>query len=231
MLSPLAKPFQAAESAASYLQRQEAASPIGSPSSVPDYRQKVAHLDSLTEAISKFNIEDNETSHHPRTPSPLYKKSLLVPELEPPLHFGPIEPPTPTESLPPTRSAFRSDQEPVVRLTKQVWERMSQDLDTLRKQNQDLEKGLSVLKKHNEVLCNDDQDVSTQLGKLRYQNEANKTQKALMGRALAEKDMRIKEQQLEMDDLARKLGGQEEELKNLRGVLGRHGIIHGFKLY
>jgi hypothetical protein len=77
-----------------------------------------------------------------------------------------------------------------------------------------------VLEREAEALRNVDHDVGSQLGKLRYQNEVNKGQKASMGRILAQKEMDIKKQQLDIDGLSRKLEEAESKNKELSSVSG-----------
>ncbi|KAF1936941.1 hypothetical protein EJ02DRAFT_438202 [Clathrospora elynae] len=219
MLSPLARPFQVPGSVAAYLQEQELVSPMRSPPSVPAYRKvDMIRLDSMTEWIEKYHIDDEPVC---RLPSPLNMEPLLIPNLEPPARFGPVDPPTPTESAQPTLSAFQParDREPVVRLTQQAWESMGRDLDTITKQKQALEKRLAELERHNETLRTEEHGVSAQLGKLRYQNEVNKEQKSAMGRSLAQKDVELKNQKLEIDELTGKLGIIERRLQELGGEL------------
>ena len=228
ILSPLAKPFQAPESVAAYLQRQhELTSPVSPPARpVPTYRKaNVVRLDSLAEAIINHNSDDDD-ARSPCTPSPPYKEPLLIPGLEPPIQiaparFGPIDPPTPTESLQPSRSSeYRSSQEPVVRVTKDVWESMGKSLDAAKRDKKELEEKLSVLESKNETLRNVDHDFGSQLGKLRYQNENHKVQKSSMGQALAQKEMELKKQQLDIDELVRKLEEAECKVKELGNVSG-----------
>ncbi|KAH7092635.1 hypothetical protein FB567DRAFT_489518 [Paraphoma chrysanthemicola] len=75
--------------------------------------------------------------------------------------------------------------------------------------------------KYNTLLAESDR-YSTQIGKLRYQNEANRDQKAAMGRSLAQQEVEIKKQQLEIDNLNRiindlksKISRQQQELSEI----------------
>jgi hypothetical protein len=214
ILSPLAKPFRAPESVAAFLQRQELDSPAGP---VHENRKAdIARLDSLLADAVLTSSDDAST------PSP---PVLLIPGLASPIQiaparFGPTDPPTPTESIQPSRSEYRSSQDPVVRVTKQVWDNMGKSLDAVKKQKQELEEKLAVLEREAEALRNVDHDVGSQLGKLRYQNEVNKGQKASMGRILAQKEMDIKKQQLDIHELSRKLEEAESKNKELSSVSG-----------
>lgn len=180
----------------------------------------------MAEAIISYKSDDDsECDHHRRrcSPSPLCKQPLLISGLELPAGVGPTHPPTPTESLHYSPSGFRSDQEAVVRVTKQNWESLGKELNTIKKQKLELESQLSTLETNNAVLRDVDYDISVRLGKLKYQNEANKAQKAAMGRSLSEKEMKIKTQQLEIDELKghiktteNALSAKDHELENLR---------------
>jgi chromosome segregation ATPase len=108
-------------------------------------------------------------------------------------------------------------------VTKQNWESLGKELNTIKKQKLELESQLSTLETNNAVLRDVDHDISVRLGKLKYQNEANKAQKAAMGRSLSEKEIKIKTQQLEIDELKghiktteNALSAKDHELENLR---------------
>lgn len=69
-------------------------------------------------------------------------------------------------------------------------------------------------------------DGGSQLCRLKYQNEVNKDQKSSMCRLLAEKEMRIKTQQLDFDRLARRMTELEAELKDLEEAASKIGYLH-----
>lgn len=216
LLSPSAKPFQTPGSVAAFLHEQDMASPVASPPSEPEYRkQGLRHLEHLTEQTSRYETDD-ETGCHPRTqtPSPSYEEQVLIPGLESPVQIGPANP---------AASALQSAQEPVVRLTKHVWDTMGADLESLMVQKRALEDKLAKLERNSESLCRNEGDIGTQIGKLRFQNEANRDQKASMGRSLALQEMEIKKLQLENVDLAKKLSEAEYRIKGARGIIGKHG--------
>ncbi|KAG9194388.1 hypothetical protein G6011_04423 [Alternaria panax] len=217
ILSPLARSFQAPESVASFLQEQELAAPtLVASEPIPEYRpENMRPFETMAGAINNYNSdEDSECDRHHRrrTPSPLYMQPLLIPGLELPAGVGPAQPLTPTESLHDSPSGFRSDQETVVRVTKHTWDALDKELNTIRKQKLELENRLSALETSNAVLRDVDHDIGVRLGKLKYQNEANKAQKAAMGRTLSEKEMKIKIQQLEIDELVGQIKTKEDEL-------------------
>jgi hypothetical protein len=82
---------------------------------------------------------------------------------------------------------------------------MGKSLDAAMKEKRELEEKPEALEKDNEALRNIDHDVGTQLCKLRYQNEVNKGQKVSIGRALVQKDIDLKKQELEIEELSEKL--------------------------
>jgi chromosome segregation ATPase len=102
---------------------------------------------------------------------------------------------------------------------------MGKSLDAAKREKEELEEKLSVLESQNETLRNVDHDVGSQLGKLRYQNENHKVQKSSMGQALAQKEMDIKKQQLDIDELARQLAEAESKVKELGNVSGMPGDL------
>ncbi|CAN9265986.1 unnamed protein product [Alternaria alternata] len=228
IFSPLARSFQPTESVAAFLQEQElAAPPLVASEPILEYRPENMRLfETMAEAIISYKSDDDsECDHHRRrrSPSPLCKQPLLISGLELPAGVGPTHPPTPTESLQYSPSGFRSDQEAVVPVTKQNWESLGKELNTIKKQKLELESQLSTLETNNAVLRDVDHDISVRLGKLKYQNEANKAQKAAMGRSLSEKEIKIRTQQLEIDELKghiktieNALSAKDHELENLR---------------
>jgi DNA repair exonuclease SbcCD ATPase subunit len=146
--------------------------------------------------------------------------TLLLPGFTTPPQIGPIAPPTPTDSAQHHISAYDRSNTPVVRLTKDVWESMGNELSTLSKEKRDLEQRLASAERNQQALRDEDHDIGAQIGKLRYQNEANREQKATMGRALAEKDVEIKTQQLEIDRHGKKIIDLETEIHRLGKMVG-----------
>jgi hypothetical protein len=183
-----------------------------------DCLENVNIFDSITQAILEHNSEDDSDCDHrrrKRSPSPPCEEPLLISGLEPPTRFGPTQPLTPTEPLQISPFGFRSDQEAVVRVTKKVWEALEKELDTTKAQKKELEDQLSTVENSYAILKDVDHDIGQQLGKLKFQNEANKSQKAEMGRSLSEKEMQIKKQKHEIDGLVRKLGTAKAKFKNV----------------
>jgi hypothetical protein len=222
----LARSSQAPESVASFLQEQELAAPAQVTSEpIPEYRpENMKMFKTMTEDIIDYDSEDDSERDHRRhkhSSSPPHMVPALISVLDLPTGVGPARPLTPTESLQNSPSGFRSDQEAVVRVTKQTWDALGKELNTIKKQKLELETQLSALETSNAVLRNVEHDIGVRLGQLKYQNEANKAQKAAMGRSLSEKEVKIKKQQLEIDDLVRQIQTKQAEIdKAVRKLAG-----------
>jgi chromosome segregation ATPase len=91
---------------------------------------------------------------------------------------------------------------PVVRVTMQVWDAMGRDLEVLKEEKRAAEIKIAKLEEAKQTATHQvadyKDDLHTQIGKLQYQNESNKVQKATMARTLSEKDIEIKQLQLEL---------------------------------
>jgi hypothetical protein len=169
-------------------------------------------LDALNSMMRDYEIDVDKCEV--RTPSP-----PIVHALEAPSRFGPVRLPTPAESVRPL-SVYDRASAPMVRVTKEVWESMGKELDLVKKQKRQAEKQHASLERKHTAHLDEDHDVGTQLGKLKYQNEANRDQKAAMGRALGQKDVEIKQQQLDVDNLSKKIVELEEELSQCAQIKG-----------
>jgi len=219
--SSRARPVLGPESVADFLKEEEEYESAAPASRPAVYREHdIQRLEMLFKKLDPFGTDDNESTGLPRTPSPRYREPLLIPELESSMYFGPTDLPTPTESFHPVPSPSIAEPDTAVRLPKHVWEGMGRDLDRLETEKHDLLEKFSKLERHMEILRNEDDKTSSRLGLLKYQNEANRTQKADMGRALNEKEVKIKIQQLEIDELKAKLSQVETQLKQLGGLAG-----------
>jgi hypothetical protein len=206
-VSPAAKPVEEVETVKSFLQNQE----MATTPTVPGYRQKdLDRLEALTGWIRDYQTDDetDRQSQSPPPPSPVERS--LLPGFQSPPRIRPVAPPTPAES----------DHGPqVVRVPKTIWDSMNNELRPTTAQIPELEQQPSSLDRKYQALLEDHHDAGTQLGKLRYQNEANREQKAAMGRSLAQKEIESKKQQLEIDNLNKtlaewktKVGCQQKEL-------------------
>lgn len=200
MLSPLAQPYRMDGSVAAYLHDQACKSPATETPSATYSQQNMQHLESLLGEMATVSINDNTTI--------VKRNDALEPlsglELSTAIsaHIGPVAPPSPAPSA---RLAPRD--EPVVRVTMHVWDSMGRDMEALKEEKRVLETKIARLGKQKVVTPGDDykDELETQIGKLRYQNECNKTQKSSMGRALSEKDMEIKHLKLELDHVCERL--------------------------
>jgi hypothetical protein len=214
ILSPTAKPFIDTKPVSAFLQEQEKAP---SSSQVPyalECRQKDFDMLETLTSVTSYRIDD-ETERGPRTPSP-----LLLPSFQSPPQFGSIDCSTPVESVQCPTLACDPSPEPVVRVTKTVWHSMGNTLDLLTKQKRQLESQVATLKSKQQILLDESHGVGLQLGKLRYQNEANRDQKAAMGRSLAQKDVEIRQQQLDMDNMNKRIAELEAEVKQCGKMIG-----------
>jgi hypothetical protein len=211
MVSPLARPYHSNGSVAAYLQSQ-ARSPTDLSSSLPDYRQdNMKRLESILQELEDLPIDDDD-SKTAKTRSSSGSRAVLepppLPNLQPTssctTYLGPIAPPTPAESTQPWEP-----EEPVVRITMKVWDTLNMDAKNLRDKNRDLEaKLVQTLKTQQQAMHHDGdckEELMAQKGKLEYQNEHNKVQKATMARSLTEKDLQIKQMQLDIDNLKERL--------------------------
>lgn len=221
ILSPTAKPSRRQESVAEYLQEQ-AQTPV--PEHVPrlpaDMQRDMDRLDALTKEINDYPIEEifahKLATHLPSQPLSFHSSE----------HYGPIDLPTPAESVQPSVkktppvSAYDRASTPAVRVTKAVWEDMGKQLDLLMEQKRNLEGELAKVRRNHKRLLDEDHDADVRVGKLRYQNEANREQKANMCRSLAQKDVEIKKQQLDIDDLNRTIMDLKSELAECAKIRG-----------
>lgn len=97
---------------------------------------------------------------------------------------------------------------------------MLDELDLVSRQKQEVEEQLATAQKEHRAHLEEDHDNSAQLGKLKYQNEVNRDQKATMGREIALRDVKIKEQQLDNDNLDKRVTELQDELDRCSRVKG-----------
>jgi hypothetical protein len=219
ILSPTAKALTGPGSVSAFLQEQEMCSSVPDIPRNLDNRQKdIDRLEALTRSITNYPVDDAERG--PRTPSP---HSLL--SFHTPPQFGRIDPPTPAESVQAPTSAYDRVSEPIVRVTEAVWKTMGDNLSLLMEEKQQLEMKVAGLQRDHQAHFNENHDVGTQLDKLRYQNEANRGQKASMGRSLAQKDMEIKQQQLEIESLNNKITELDTQVERCGKVIGEAELL------
>ncbi|KAF2622414.1 hypothetical protein BU25DRAFT_495134 [Macroventuria anomochaeta] len=226
ILSPLARPYRADGSVAAYLQDQ-AHSPntaVASPS--PEYRQKdMQRLESVLQELEDLPIDDNDDNNatvqqRNRTVEPLLPGFELPAAL--PVRTGPISPPTPAAS---TKPALPED--PVVRVTMHVWDSMGRNLEALKEEKRALETKIARLEKPKATSQVDDYkaELETQIGKLQYQNESNKVQKATMARTLSEKDIQIKQLQLDLESARERLESAASAAKGYDDVVAERDYL------
>ncbi|KAH9860913.1 hypothetical protein IAQ61_010649 [Plenodomus lingam] len=222
---PGTTPFKAPESAADFLEREEVDSAKRSPETTRDCEFSMQRLDSLFEQFKKVTINGTGTADHSHTTLPRYQSPLFIPGLESPVDFGPKDLLTPADSGSRTASPFLSEAQPVVRLAKHVYDSLCRALESLEKDKLELQTKVQKLEKQLKNSRGEDDEVGTRVGLLKYQNEANRTQKADMGRALSEKELKIKTQQLEIDDLQLKLIKVETEAQAISSIIGERDYL------
>ncbi|KAF2032881.1 hypothetical protein EK21DRAFT_98700 [Setomelanomma holmii] len=227
-LLSLSPPSESYETVASFLRTQNedqnqypSLDPNSKTPAVSGYQQKLDHLDALTNQINNYQIED-ETERRPRrlAAPPSHDESSSLAGWSP-LRPGPIDPPTPAESvvhLP--QPAYDRAHEPAVRVTKAIWDSLNEDLRSMTHQIQDLKHQLSSLTCKYQALLDVDHEAGAQVGKLRYQNEANREQKAAMGRFLAQKEVEIKKQQVDLENLNNMVANLRSQVDFQRKGLG-----------
>ncbi|KAJ4357108.1 hypothetical protein N0V95_002764 [Ascochyta clinopodiicola] len=229
MMSPLARPYYTDGSVAAYLQDQARSptSDVTEPAS--EYRQdNMRRLESIIQELNDLPLDNDEnmTVHQLDHTTSVATDEPLLPSfdllLPLPVRAGPISPPTPAESTRPTVL-----EESVVRVTKHVWDSMGRDLEELKNEKRMLETEIVRLEKQkaNPHMEGSNDEMPTQIGQLRYQNEHNKTQKATMARALSEKDIQINDLQLEISSLKESLETTVNAVKDHADIVAQLGYL------
>lgn len=232
ILSPLARPYHANGSVAAYLQNQARSPPTAVTSPMTDYsEQKMQRLELMLKELDNIPIDDNEdnnaTTQLTQTNNAFVQP--LLPSFEPlstlPVRIGPTTPPTPADSTGPQMLPT----EPVVRITMHAWEAMGRDVEVLKEEKRALELKIArveKLKASSPRLGSDkEEELHTEIGHLRYQNEQNKTQKATMARTLSQKDVEIKELQLNLDTCKKVLERAESAAASYAEVVGERAYL------
>ena len=227
ILSPLARPYHADGSVATYLQDQ-ARSPttvVTSPAS--DYRQQdMQRLESMLQELEDLPIDDDDDNATVQHIQPKAAIKALLPGFELsaalPIRTGAITPPTPAASTKPL-----VPEEPIVRVTMQVWDAMGRDLEALKDEKRALEVNVARLEKQKSPTPQVEEynDLQTQIGKLQYQNETNKIQKATMARILSEKDIQIKQLQLDLDSANERLQAAASKARDYADVVAERDYL------
>lgn len=113
-------------------------------------------------------------------------------------------------------------------MTLHAWEAMGRELETLKEAKQSMEIKIARLEKLNispPRLSSDKEDeLHTEIGRLRYQNEKNKTQKAAMACKSSQKDIGIKQLQLDLD-------GSKEALERAESAAAGYAEVVGNRDY
>ncbi|KAF3045349.1 hypothetical protein E8E11_007527 [Didymella keratinophila] len=205
ILSPLARPYHSDGSVATYLQNQAQSPPTAVTSPITDYsEQKMQRLESMLKELDDIPVDDDEDDN--TTVQVTQTRDAIVeprlPGFEPfstvPVRTGPITPPTPANSTEPETLPT----EPVVHVTMHAWEAMGRDLQVLEEKRA-LELKIARLEKLKasppRLGSDKEEELHTEIGHLKFQNEQNKTQKATMARTLSQIDVEIQQLQLDLD--------------------------------
>jgi hypothetical protein len=233
ILSPLARPYHADGSVAAYLRSQACSPPTAVTPPITDcIEQKMQRLESMLKELHDIPVDDDEddnaTVQLTQTMNAIVQP--LLPGFEPPstipVRTGPITPPTPADSTEPQTLPT----EPVVRVTMHAWEAMGRDLEALKEEKRALELKIARLEKLKTSpprLSGDKEDeLHTEIGHLKFQNEQNKTQKATMARTLSQKDVEIKQLQLELDTCKEALERAKNAATSHAEVVGERDYLH-----
>ena len=84
-----------------------------------------------------------------------------------------------------------------------------------------LEHTVLALRRSKEALRDANGKAESALDMLKYENKINKDRTSAVCRSLVEKEMTIKDQQLDIYELKQKLADSETKLKELSNVAGR----------
>jgi len=209
MFSPLAQPYRAPESVASFLQEQQEplTSALRSDQPIPEYiPENRMEFRSMIDTINAYDrTTDSESDHRSdhsswSPPVPVSHIELSVPAASDTLS-------TPADSVVYAIHDFEFDQPTMVRMTEQEQRTVLEDQLAVAEEN------LARLKRENT-------EAATKLGLVGYQIESTENQNAAMSRAMSEKDAMIKKNELEMkrkatevQDLDAKMKSKDAELK------------------
>ena len=222
IISPLARSYHAGGSVAAYLQDQARSPATAVTSPTSEYRQQdMQRLESMLKELEDLPVDDDDENmtmqQHNHTVESLLPDLQLPATL--PMHARPILPLAPAESTKPVPV-----EESFVRVTMHIWDAMGKDLEALMQEKRALETKVARLEKQKVTDQDDDYktELETQIGKLRYQNEIGKNQRATMARTLSEKDIQIKQLQLDLDSANERLHDAAGAAKDHATVVAEH---------
>ncbi|KAH6639566.1 permease for cytosine/purines, uracil, thiamine, allantoin-domain-containing protein [Boeremia exigua] len=209
--SPNTRAHYADRSVAAFLQSQYPPTTASEASVPQEYsQQRMEQFESIMQRVADL-CKDEDDDDNDDDDDATVCNTVNPFQPDPKLSVRPIAPPTPALSTSPALP-----EEPMVRVTKHVWDAMGRDLKACEEKNEALELKIARLEKRKVTSPGEDyqNDLETRIGKLQYQNETNKTQMATMARTMAEKDMQIKQMQLEMFSTNRRLEDATTAAKN-----------------
>ncbi|KAI4934842.1 hypothetical protein J4E85_002703 [Alternaria conjuncta] len=209
MFSPLAQPYRAPESVASFLQEQQEplTSALRSDQPIPEYiPENRMEFRSMIDTINDYDkTADSESDH--RSGRSSWSPPVHVPHIESSVPAASDTPPTPADSVVHAIHDFEFDQPTMVRMTEQEQRTVLEDQLAAAEEN------LARLKRENT-------EAAKKLGLVGFQIESTENQNAAMSRAMSEKDVMIKKNELEMkrkatevQDLDVKMKSKDAELK------------------
>ncbi|KAL5113150.1 hypothetical protein ACEQ8H_008985 [Pleosporales sp. CAS-2024a] len=229
MLSPTATLFIPSQTVVNFLANVEKASTPANPLKQDGQQSNLdARIEALKNELNSFTFDEEESQPDTSrldTPRPSMIEYAPVSQTPPidqfsPSFGGPTDPPTPAESVRPPVSAFDRVSEPTVRVSKERWTSTLGELDLAKEKKLKLEQQLADLQIQHRAHLDMAHDVSVQIGKLKYQNEVNRNLQATMGKEIAQRDITIKKNQLDIDSLNKTVARLEDELNRCAKVSG-----------
>ncbi|KAG9199131.1 hypothetical protein G6514_009049 [Epicoccum nigrum] len=204
ILSPSAHPDHASGSIVAQRQDQTFSYVVAEATLSPEYKeQDMQHLDFVLKEIAGLSIEDgndNTTTQQHSHPIRHLPPGLGLP-VTLPMCTGPFSPPSPAQT-----TISMLPEEHVVRITMPVWDDMRRNFKASEREKQALRAQLAKFEKQAKSrFANEQIDLQTEIGKLKYQNEVSKTQKARMAQLLLEKDTRVEKLKFELNSANERL--------------------------
>ncbi|KAI4660103.1 uncharacterized protein J4E79_005907 [Alternaria viburni] len=187
MFSPLAQPYRAPESVASFLQEQQEplTSALRSDQPIPEYiPENRMEFRSMIDTINDYNKATDSESDH-RSDHSSWSPPVPVSHIELSVPAASDTPPTPADSVVDAVHDFGSDQPTMVWMTEQ------EQVTVLEDRLAAAQETLARLERENA-------EADRKLGLLGYQLDSTENQNAAMSRAMSEKDAMIKKQDLGM---------------------------------
>ncbi|KAI4704583.1 hypothetical protein J4E81_001652 [Alternaria sp. BMP 2799] len=211
MFSPLAQPYRAPESVASFLQEQQEplTSALRSDQPIPEYiPENRMEFKSMIDTINDYDkTADSESDH--RSGRSSWSPPVPVPQIELSVPAASDTPPTPADSVVDAIPDLGSDQPTMVWMTEQ------EELTVLENRLAAVQEAVARLERENT-------EADRKLGLLGYQLESTENQNAAMSRALSERDATIKKQDLGMKKQGADIKAKDAQLVRKEVVIAKH---------